>query len=118
MSKIIKIAVFILLISACKHESLIKTPIDNSCETNTFAFNADVKPLLDSECVFCHQTGSNTGVALQTYDEVKFSVDSNNLLGSIIHDGVASPMPQGEAKWDSCKINILSKWINDGAPNN
>ena len=118
MNKIIMFLSVISLIIACKHDPQIKIPIKEDCENTNFTFVLGVKPLLDADCVSCHQTGSYTGVELETYDEVKHAVDSNNLLGSIIHDGIASPMPQGLDKWDTCKINIFTKWINDGAPNN
>lgn len=72
-----------------------------------FCFYANIQPLLNASCITCHPSGSNTNVSLTNYDEVKLALDSNKLLGSIIHDGIASPMPQGGEKWDSCKISIF-----------
>jgi len=88
-----------------------------TCDTNSFTFSANVKPLLDANCVSCHSSGNSNGVYLSNYGEVKFELDSGKLYSSIIQDGNASAMPQGGTKWDDCKISILTKWINNGALN-
>jgi len=91
----------------------------SDCDTTNFAFAANVKPLLEASCLSCHSsTNTSGGVSFSTYTDVKVTVDNGKLLNSIKHTSGTSAMPQGAEKWNDCKITIVEKWINDGAPNN
>lgn len=94
------------------------TILDN-CDTTKFKFQDDIKPLIDGDCVACHSgTSASGGVKLETYTEVKVSVDNGKLSASVNHEIGTSAMPQGATKWDDCKLDKLRKWIEDGAQNN
>lgn len=88
------------------------------CDSFSFKYSTNVKPLLDESCVSCHSTGNTTGTTLDNYADLKTSVDNGSFLKSIKHISGTSAMPQGQAKWDDCKIAIIEKWINDGTQNN
>ncbi len=92
--------------------------VDNSCNTANFKFSANVQTLIEASCVSCHSSSSTNGVKLDTYNNIKISVDNGSLLNSIQHVAGTSAMPQGMAKWDDCRITVVSNWINDGALNN
>jgi len=78
-----------------------------------------VKPLMDSKCatVGCHVGTSATGYDLSNYTGVAGVANSGKLLAAINHTG-PNPMPLGAAKLDDCTIAKITKWVNDGAPNN
>jgi hypothetical protein len=91
-----------------------------SCDTSKFTYSAGVKPILDKNCVGCHQTAtpSNRNVKLSDYDGVKATVTSGKLLPSINQTG-PFPMPQPPStKLNSCNLTVITKWVNAGAPNN
>lgn len=88
------------------------------CDSSSFKYTLNVKPLLDESCVSCHSSGNSTGTTLDNYTDLKISVESGSFLNSIKHISGTSAMPQGIDKWDDCKIAIIEKWINDGAQNN
>ena len=114
--------IILAFLSGCYYDSKenLYPVIDNSCnDTINVTYSSKVVPILNNYCNSCH-SGSNPGgnVQLGNYTGVKAMVDNGKLLGSIKHDGTASPMPQGGGKLDDCKIATVSKWISSGAPNN
>lgn len=92
---------------------------DNECDTTLFTFSAAVKPILDKNCVGCHNiTTTSGGVRLHDYAAV-FSQTSNGKLSGVIHHRAGfKPMPYGGGKLRNCEITIIDKWISSGAPNN
>jgi hypothetical protein len=40
------------------------------------------------------------------------------LVSSIVQDGNASAMPQGQPKLSDCDIGKVKKWVNAGYPEN
>lgn len=92
------------------------------CDTTNVTFNFSVSPIIDSYCLSCHSNsiaaslGGN--IKLENYNDVKIRVDDGSLIGSINHDNGFSPMPKGSSELDMCKINVIQKWIDEGALNN
>lgn len=90
-----------------------------ACDPNTFTYAAVIKPIIDVNCVGCHNSSSaGGGYSFSNYAGLKASVTSGRLLGTINHSGGFSAMPQGGAKLSDCKIQQITKWVNAGAPNN
>ncbi len=88
-----------------------------SCDSSgTVSFSAKIWPLINSGCTGCHGYGRNT--QLTAYNDVKVQVDNGKLSGALNHKSGFLPMPQGGAKWTDCQLNMLDRWIADGAPNN
>ena len=89
------------------------------CDSSSFTYNGDVKPILQTHCLGCHGGSAASGgfIPLGTYDDVNAMVNANALLPAIQHTG-SYPMPKNGAKLSDCKIAIISKWIAAGAPNN
>jgi ribosomal protein S16 len=90
-----------------------------TCDANVFSYSAAVKPILEANCVGCHNgPAAPLGIVLNTYTGVKAAATTGRLLGAIKHQTGFSPMPKGSSKLSDCKISQIEKWIQAGAPNN
>ena len=103
--------------TGCEYNMPKGLPI--SCDTTLVTFSGTVKPILSSNCIFCHNTGNAPlGVNLDNYSATKMQVNNGKLLGSITHSPGFIPMPKGGPKLRDCDISKIRKWITSGAPNN
>ena len=93
-------------------------PHPPDCETDNVTYSQTIKAILADKCMSCHTGSSMTGYDFSTHEGLKAVADNGKLLASINHTGTASPMPQGMAKLDDCTIQKITKWVNDGAPDN
>ncbi len=93
-------------------------PID-SCGITVVSYSSDIVPILDVSCNnACHNENTRFGnVILDSYDNVNTFVLNGKLLGTIKHEDGFSPMPQG-GKLENCEINLVEKWVEEGALNN
>jgi hypothetical protein len=96
------------------------------CESNTYesleeptvivgevTYNANVKSIIDANCISCHATGSGLRL-LENYDQVKDAVLNANLLDRIQRqNGTAGQMPQ-TGRMPQDKINTILQWNTDG----
>jgi ribosomal protein S16 len=95
------------------------TNCGTNCDTTVFTFSAAVNPILQNNCVGCHNASTlNGGVNLSTYANVKVYADNGKLYGSIAHLAGYKPMPNASSKLSDCQIRVVQKWIQSGAPNN
>ncbi|MFN4121812.1 MAG: c-type cytochrome domain-containing protein [Flavobacteriales bacterium] len=89
-----------------------------SCDTSTFKFNADIKPILESHCTGCHSGAlPDAGINLSNHSGVLLVVNSGRLFGTINHQAGFSPMPKNNPKLSNCQITKIKKWIDNGAQN-
>lgn len=120
--KLIAMGLFPLAISACSGEPAV-------------SFSQDVKPLLDQNCMECHQPGGEgvvaSGFDMSTYDGlikganfgpmiIAGDAEGSNMI--VLMEGRADPsisMPHGQqdpiAKAD---IETIRLWVEQGALNN
>jgi len=105
-----------------------------ACGQKEISYKADVQPLLDHYCGECHVAGGEgtkkSGLIVGSYDSVmkgtKFGavVKPGDTLTSamiMLVEGRADPsikMPHGKASLPKEKIEVLKKWIEQGAKNN
>jgi hypothetical protein len=89
------------------------------CDSSSFTYSGNVKPILQTHCLGCHSGVAVDGgfIPLDTYDAVREMVNGNFLLPAIEQTN-AYPMPKNSAKISDCKITIIRKWIEAGALNN
>lgn len=99
------------------------------------SFARDVKPILDQNCMQCHQQGGKgqqaSGFGMETYAElmkgtrygpmiIAGDVEGSNLV--VLMEGRADPsisMPHGQQKTISKQsIETIKLWIDQGAKNN
>jgi hypothetical protein len=125
MKILIPTALIILMsITSCYYDSkeYLFPQVSSGCDTTNITFNLSVKPILSNHCLSCHSNGTaaslGANIRLEGYADVKARVDDGRLWGSISHSGGFSPMPKGSSKLNDCKLTIVQKWIEDGAPNN
>ncbi|HOY06238.1 MAG TPA: hypothetical protein PLO67_12600 [Saprospiraceae bacterium] len=94
---------------------------DADCDTTNVTFTTSVMPIITLKCKGCHSgTNPSGNIALTNYTQVKATVTSGTLMGSILHQAgyVAMPQPIGSAQLPDCDISKLQIWIAAGAPNN
>lgn len=90
------------------------------CHTENMSFTENVFPVLESNCISCHNNNNNAsgGIILASYEQVKTAAESGRLLGAIRHDTGFSRMPQNENKLPDCTISQIETWIDQGLKNN
>lgn len=120
-SNILKI-IFInisLIFSSCYYDSEEELyPVIGTPKTN-ISYNADVFPILNSNCYVCHSNSANLGnISIEGYEKTKIYIDNGKLLGAIKHQTNFTPMPNGAAKLPQALISIIETWIQEGAKNN
>ena len=89
----------------------------DSTMTSTFA--AVVYPIVETNCVGCHNdTRTEGGVKLNSYATVKASVDGGAFMGTTEHKVGYPVMPTSGIKLVDCNISLLNQWIANGALDN
>lgn len=97
--------------------AILKTGIP--CDTIDVSFAADINPMITENCVSCHgNTSPSAGISLVGYSNIQAVAGNGKLLGSLRHETGYSAMPKNAPKFDDCKINLITRWINTGKPNN
>ena len=92
---------------------------DSACDTTAVAYSTSVIPILSASCYSCHAgTVPSGGIRLDNHASVTVYAGNGKLMGAITHSPGYSAMPKNSGKLSNCKINIIRKWIDDGAPNN
>jgi len=99
-----------------------------SCDTHTYqdieettvivgnvTYNAQVKSIIDANCIVCHTTGGAAGFRpLTTYTEVKNAVQNTDLLNRIqLQNGADGIMPS-TGRMSQNNINLILQWNTDG----
>jgi len=90
------------------------------CDSTNITYSGKVRSILQTHCLGCHTGSTAAGgfIPLETYQAVKDQVDFGALPAVIEHATGYSPMPKNSAKLSDCKITVIRKWIEAGAPNN
>ena len=95
-------------------------PVD-LCSTDNVTYTGQVKSIFDNTCAFsgCHGADSAASIgSLANYEDAVNMVDLGRIIGAINHQENFKPMPYpvGSAQMPQCDIDIVTAWINDGAP--
>lgn len=109
---------------------LIITMILNSCESNTYSeiekqtvntnptYQKDIKPIIESSCIDCHNNGSGIGgFSLLNYEDVKDVTDSGNLIFRIETATGIKSMPLNGPKLSKSNIDLIKLWKANRYPN-
>ncbi|MBK8700794.1 MAG: hypothetical protein IPN29_15125 [Saprospiraceae bacterium] len=90
-----------------------------ACSTEGVTYSGVVKKIIDKQCIGCHKsTNISGGVRLDNYDYLLASVNKGDFLASIQWAQGYVKMPYNGSKLDTCSINKIKKWIDEGAKNN
>ncbi len=103
------------------------------CGDKPLTYQADVKPILDANCVSCHVPGGagyeKTGLQLDSYDAImkgtQFGpvVVAGSSVSSTLYrviSGQADPsirMPHGQGALPEKDVSTIAAWIDQGAKN-
>jgi uncharacterized membrane protein len=87
--------------------------------TATITYNANVKAIVDNNCISCHSSGgSASSRPLTTFAQVKAAVENANLLNRIqLQNGQSGLMPQG-GRMSQANIDVIVKWNAEGLKEN
>ena len=95
-----------------------------SCESNTYnevsgtnldnitnpTYVANVKPIIDSNCISCHKADSGVAdanqIPLDTYATVKEAITGNDLIADI----ESGDMPQDGTRLSESTVNLIKRW--------
>lgn len=98
------------------------------------SFQADVKPILDKHCLQCHQPGGDgykqSELGMESYASLmkgtKYGaviVPGSSVSSTLVRlvEGKADPsiaMPHGQAPLSKQEIEVIAKWVDQGAIDN
>lgn len=95
-------------------------PDSGLCDTLLVSFSEDVLPILTNNCFGCHSNLNapdfTFGIAFEDYEDIAFS--SNLIVGAIKHSDGFPQMPKNRAQLDTCQINTIEAWVNQGTLEN
>ena len=114
------VATALLLLAACRYdneEALFPTPVGG--DSAAVSFSRTLQPLLNTYCTSCHGGDQPSGgIILVGYAQVRKYADTGQLLGAISHQAGYSPMPKDGNKLPATDIDLVRRWIEQGALNN
>jgi uncharacterized membrane protein len=100
----------ILIVASCSYDKELLS----ACGTTPSTFSANVMPLIQTRCATpqCHASGStNIGGPFTNYDQIKAKASR---IREAVETGL---MPKGSTLTQA-EINMISCWVESGAPNN
>ncbi|AWI27222.1 hypothetical protein [Flavobacterium pallidum] len=113
---LLKITCCGLLLAACTNDSP-EDLLDGQPITGTVTYNANVKPIITNNCLFCHTSPPVNGAPMQltTYEDVKNAVLNRGLLNRISRqNGEEGLMPNGGPRMPQHNIDVINQWLEDG----
>jgi len=111
----------VVLAAACSWEdNETYYPDTENCDTLEVSYAMDIVPVLANNCYTCHSNANapdfGSGIALEEYADVSSS--SALIVAAINHLEGVPAMPKESDKLDTCTINLIEAWVNDGSPEN
>lgn len=86
--------------------------------TDSTRYSETIRPLLDAHCMSCHSSFLTQGdLVLETYPQVKATVDKNSLLSSLRGINGYKLMPE-TGSLSEAEIAAVENWVRQGAKNN
>lgn len=110
----------VLFLAGCSKSSSsdeIPDPADDNPMPRNATYEADVKGIIQSNCLSCHGTPptNDAPMSLSSYAEVKNAVENRGLLARIT--STSNPMPPA-GRLPASTRQIISDWIDLGMPEN
>jgi uncharacterized membrane protein len=114
--KVLKFIIF--LVGACC--------IGLSCESSTYeeisgvvtnpTYKANVKVIIDNNCLSCHSAAAGQYPTMETYTQVRTATEKGKLICRIDDQSCGTVMPQS-GRMPQTNIDIIKKWAGNGYPN-
>ena len=92
---------------------------DIICDTTDISYN-DLTYIFTGTCTACHSElfTYRDGIKMDSYNNVKSSINTGLVWPSINHANGVPPMPGGMSKLSDCELDKIEAWINAGMPEN
>ncbi len=114
------IPIIFLLSYGCYYDNYeeLYPVLASECDTSNTTFAMDINPVIEANCVRCHNAADANGdVLLTSYEEIKSVADDGRLVQVITSTDPDLQMPPGNPL-PNCDIQKISIWVESGAPNN
>ncbi len=90
----------------------------DDCNLESVSFTSDIQLIISNNCASCHTGTSPTGgIAFSSHSEISALANSGKLMDALMGSNGVSQMPPS-GPMDDCNIDKITKWIEDGTPNN
>ena len=126
MKKIILSVSILAIFAGCyndKYDKLYPSPVTTTCDTTSISYAHDILPILNTSCNTsnCHDAGGGTsGLDFTIFSVLQGQATADLMLNDI--NGTLGrgnhAMPKDLPKLAQCDINKITRWVNQGAPNN
>ena len=116
-ASILALILVIVSVSSCYYDNVEDLYGTSPCDVTAVSWTADIQPMIQQNCVGCHQGASASGGKdLSSYANVKL------YLGGVVSrmnkpngDPLLMP-PSGPLS--NCTLNQMDAWVAAGAPEN
>jgi len=114
---ILVISLFYGFMTGCTTDNEEDLMPENSCDTLNVAYST-IALIMTDNCVSCHNADftNRDGTVLDSYSDLKSSINTGLLWPSINHQEGYIPMPSGAPQLAECELNKIGAWINAGMP--
>lgn len=107
--------VFALSMASCTTAEIPLDEVDGPVQ-QLVTYNADVKTIIDNNCVGCHGTNNpQAGLSLVNYQQVRTAAESGNLI--VRMNNATNPMPPSGRLSANIRA-LIDAWAADGFPEN
>lgn len=98
------ISIVLILVASCKKDAV-------KCDGSTPTYATDIKPILDNNCMGCHDAGgSNTDYS--TYSKLTPVLNNGKFESEVI---TRQSMPRGSSL-TAAQLSKIKCWIENGFP--
>ena len=97
-----------------------------SCDASTYdaisgevgnpTYSANVKNIIDNNCLSCHSAAGDQYPTMETYAQLKEATEKGDVICRIDDQSCGSVMPQS-GRMPQTNINTIKKWAANGFPN-
>jgi len=114
MKKFIYILFFALALCSCDSHTYEDIQVPTIVEGNV-TYNAQIKTIIDANCVSCHAVGSIAGFRpLTNYAEVKDAVQNSDLLDRIKRQNGENGAMPSTGRMSQNNIDLIVQWNTNG----
>ena len=100
----ISILLIMILLSSCTYNEIV--PV---CEPDDQIFSDLVQPIIEANCIGCHNESNGSSTILTTYDFVIDAVYNHSLRYQVISGEMP---PYGSSPLSISEINIIENWLD------
>jgi hypothetical protein len=129
MKRLLMLACLPVFIGSCyndKGDKLYPALPTNTCDTSVITYTKDIQPIINASCAIsggCHNAAGNAttgGLDYTVFSILQAQATPDLIIADINHTPTKghNSMPLNLPKLPQCDINKMTRWVNEGAPNN